>query len=264
MIWTRELEQLEAAMRAAGSEALRLAAEGFETIRKPDQSPVTSADLAVNRILHAQLLSAFPHDGWLSEESPDDAGRLQKDRVWVVDPIDGTKAFINRVPEFCISVALVEQGLPIVAAIYNPSTNELFSAIRGEGLRLNHESIDSRPTNAEHLPVIALGPWERQTGRFAALDSSTQHRPMLSIAWALALMACGRIDAVATFEPENEWDVAAGVLLIAEAGGTITDGSGQALIFNRPTPRYRGIIATSPCCPASLSRALASLVPASG
>lgn len=264
MKWTRELEQLEAAMRAAGSEALRLARDGFETIKKPDQSPVTSADLAVNDILHAHLLSAFPQDGWLSEESPDDPGRLQKDRVWVVDPIDGTKAFINRVPEFCISVALIEQGLPIVAAIYNPSTNELFSAIRGEGLRLNHESVDSRQINAGQPPVIALGPWERQTGRFAALDPSTQHRPMLSIAWSLALMACGRIDAVATFEPENEWDVAAGVLLIDEAGGTITDGSGQALTFNRPTPRYRGIIATSPCCLPSLGRELTNLIPPAG
>ena len=264
MGWTQELERLEEAIRAAGAEALRLAIDGFETIVKPDQSPVTSADLAVNRILHTHLLSAFPHDGWLSEESPDDAARLQKDRVWVVDPIDGTKAFINRVPEFCISVALIEHGHPIVAAIYNPSTNEFFSAIRGGGLRLNREPVVARQVNTGQRPVIALSPWERQVGRFTALDSFTQHRPMLSIAWALALMACGRIDAVATFEPENEWDVAAGVLLITESGGSMTDGRGQALTFNQPTPRYRGIIATSPCCPASLTQELASLVHTSG
>jgi myo-inositol-1(or 4)-monophosphatase len=260
MGWVRELEVLNDAIRAAGAEALRVAADGFETITKPDQSPVTSADLAVNDILHTQLLSAFPHDGWLSEESPDDPGRLRKDRVWVVDPIDGTKAFIKKVPEFCISVALIEEGHPIVAAIYNPSTDELFSAIRGEGLRLNHGPADARQDDAGQLPVMVLSPWERQIGRFATLDSLTQHRPMLSIAWSLALMACNRIDAVATFEPENEWDVAAGVLLINEAGGTITDGNGQALTFNRPTPRYRGIIAISPCCPDSLRRELASLV----
>lgn len=259
MGWTQELQRLEEAVRAAGAEALRLAVDGFEIIKKPDQSPVTSADLAVNDILHTQLLSAFPRDGWLSEESPDDAGRLQKDRVWVVDPIDGTKAFIKRVPEFCISVALVEHGRPIVAAIYNPSTDELFSAILGEGLRLNRAPVERRHAGAGQLPVIVLSQWERQIGRFTALDSTTQHRPMLSIAWALTLMACGRIDAVATFEPENEWDVAAAVLLINEAGGTITDGSGQALTFNRPTPRYHGIIATSPCCPASLRRELTSL-----
>jgi myo-inositol-1(or 4)-monophosphatase len=264
MGWTQEFEQLEVAMRAAGAEALRLAVAGFETIKKPDQSPVTSADLAVNHILHAHLLSAFPQDGWLSEESPDDAGRLQKDRVWVVDPIDGTKAFINRVPEFCISVALIEQGRPIVAAIYNPSTNEFFGATRGGGLRLNREPVEPRQVSGRQPPMIALSSWERQIGRFIALDAVTQYRPMLSIAWSLALTACGRIDAVATYEPENEWDVAAGVLLIDEAGGTITDGSGQELIFNRPTPRYRGIIATSPSCPASLTQELARLVPISG
>lgn len=263
MDWTRERDTLEAAMRAAGAEALRLAADGFEIIRKPDQSPVTSADLAVNEILHAHLLSTFPHDGWLSEESPDDPARLQKDRVWVVDPIDGTKAFINKVPEFCISVALIEHGHPLITAIYNPSTSELFTAIRGGGLRLNGEPVDFQEVSSGQRPVIALSPWERQIGRFTTLDSCTQHRPMLSIAWSLALMACGRIDAVATFEPENEWDVAAGVLLITESGGTITDGSGQALTFNRPTPRYRGIIATSPSCPASLTRELERLNPAS-
>lgn len=264
MEWTQELEQLETAIRTAGAEALRIAADGFKTIQKPDQSPVTSADLAVNNLLHAQLLSLFPGDGWLSEESPDDANRLQKDRVWVVDPIDGTKAFINRVPEFCISVALIEHGHPVVAAIYNPSTDELFSAVRGGGVQLNGKPVVSRQVSTGHLPVIVLSPWERQIGRFAPLDSVTQHRPMLSIAWSLALMACSRIDAVATFEPENEWDVAAAVLLVNEAGGTITDGSGQALTFNRPTPRYRGIIATSPCCPALLTRELANLVPVSG
>ncbi|HMS85635.1 MAG TPA: 3'(2'),5'-bisphosphate nucleotidase CysQ [Nitrospira sp.] len=264
MDWTQELELLEGTIRAAGAEALRLADDGFETIKKSDQSPVTSADLAVNRILHTHLLSVFPHDGWLSEESPDDAVRLQKDRVWVVDPIDGTKAFINKVPEFCISVALIEHGQPIVAVIYNPSTKELLSATRGGGLRLNRKLVDSLQPNTRQQPVIGLSSWERQIGRFAALEATTQYRPMLSIAWSLALMACGHIDAVATCEPENEWDVAAGVLLINEAGGTITDGSGQPLTFNRPTPRYRGIIATSPCCPDSLAQELSRLVPASG
>lgn len=263
MRWAQELERLATAVRTAGTEALRLATDGFETIQKPDQSPVTSVDLAVNDILHTHLLSAFPQDGWLSEESPDDPVRLQKDRVWVVDPIDGTKAFIKKVPEFCISVALIEHGHPIVAAIYNPSTDELFSAIRGEGLQLNRKPVESRQVSTGQRPIIALSSWEHQIGRFSALDSSTQNRPMLSIAWSLALMACGRIDAVATFEPENEWDVAAAVLLTNEAGGTITDGSGQALTFNQPTPRYRGIIATSPCCPPSLSLALTSLDPTS-
>lgn len=259
MGWEQELRILQEAIRIAGTEAVRLGADGFEIHTKADQSPVTSADLAVNHILQTRLLEAFPHDGWLSEESPDNRLRLQKSRVWVIDPIDGTKAFIRREPEFCISVALVEEGLPVVAAIYNPSTNELYAATRGGGLRLNEEPVFPHAHPLDHQPVIALSPWERRIGRFKTVEAQAVSRPMRSIAWALALAASGRIDAVATFEPENEWDVAAGALLIEEAGGTAYDGAGQALGFNRPTPRYHGIIAMSRHCPTSLARQLRSL-----
>lgn len=256
MAWDYELDVLIEAIRAAGAEALRLAVEGFETIKKLDHSPVTSADLAVNQILQSRLQSAFPLDGWLSEESPDDLDRLLKMRVWIVDPIDGTKAFIRGEPEFCISVALIEQGRPIVAAVFNPSTDELFSATRGGGLYLNDKPVTRQALYGDQLPVIAMSPWERQIGRFTSLEPHADSRPMRSIAWALALTAGGRLHGAATLEPENEWDVAAGALLITEAGGTLSDGSGLALTFNRPEPRYRGIIATSPQCPDALARQL--------
>ena len=122
----QELATLSDAMLRAGREALRLATEGFETHTKQDRSPVTSADLAVNRILRDSLSAAYPHDGWLSEETPDSSDRLNKKRVWIVDPIDGTRSFVRGLPEFCLSVALVDQGFPTVAAIYNPSTGEFF------------------------------------------------------------------------------------------------------------------------------------------
>src|SRR5512139_3694526 len=128
MAWDSERKVLIEAIRRAGAEALRFVVDGFETIRKADQSPVTSADLAVNEVLHSRLTSAFPQDGWLSEESPDGLDRLQKTRVWVVDPIDGTKAFINGEQEYCISVALIEHGRPVVAGLFNPATDELFTA----------------------------------------------------------------------------------------------------------------------------------------
>ncbi|MBH0209301.1 MAG: 3'(2'),5'-bisphosphate nucleotidase CysQ [Nitrospira sp.] len=217
---------------------------------------MTSADLAVNRILQDHLLELFPDDGWLSEESPDDPARLEKARVWVIDPIDGTKAFISREPEFCISVALVEQGRPVVAAIFNPSTNELFSARRGGGLLLNGEPALCQEHRTDRQPVVALSPWEHDIGRFTSLGAHAAARPMRSIAWALALAASGRIQAVATFESENEWDVAAGTLLIEETGGTMADGRGQRLEFNRPDPRYRGIVATHPACPDPVRRQL--------
>lgn len=252
MAWQYELDVLTAAIRAAGKEALRLAADGFETVQKADHSPVTSADLAVNRILQTQLQAAFPEDGWLSEESPDDLDRLQKARVWVVDPIDGTKAFIKGEPEFCISVALIEHGQPIVAAVFNPSVNELYTAIRGGGLYLNSESVLPSPIHANQKPVVALSPWEQQRGRFPLLDEVVICRPMRSIAWALALTAGGPIQGLATLEPENEWDVAAGALLIEESGGSVCDGSGRALAFNQTKPRYLGTIAISARCPEPL------------
>jgi myo-inositol-1(or 4)-monophosphatase len=259
MAWEHELRILSDVIRTAGAEALRFASHGFETHTKSDESPVTSADLAVNQILESHLLEMFPHDGWLSEESPDDSARLQKARVWVIDPIDGTKAFIRKEPEFCISVALVEEGLPVVAAILNPSTDELFAATRGGGLQLNHKPATLQERRVDRQPVIAISPWEQHLGRFQSVEAHATSQPMRSIAWALALAASGRIHAVATFESQNEWDVAAGSLLIEEAGGTMHDGGGQALEFNRSEPRYRGIIAISRHCPDLVVRQLQTL-----
>lgn len=253
-MWDRELGVLCEAMRLAGAEALRSASDGFEIHTKPDRSPVTSADLAIDRILHSHLLDAFPGDGWLSEESPDDPVRLQKPRVWVIDPIDGTKAFIRKEPDYCISAALVEDGRPVVAAVFNPLLNELFAATKGGGLLLNHEPVSLQEDRKDQTPVIAFSSWELEIGRFQSLETLATSKPMRSIAWALALAASGRIHAVATLEPENEWDVAAGVLLIEEAGGTVCDGSGQSLGFNRPVSRYEGIIAMHPSCPDPVAR----------
>ncbi|HZS12524.1 MAG TPA: inositol monophosphatase family protein, partial [Nitrospirales bacterium] len=133
----RELTVLTEALRDAGRRALEIQALGAEVTIKADHSPVTSADLEIDRLLHAVLQKAFPEDGWLSEESPESASRLQAKRVWVVDPIDGTKYFIDRVPEFGISVALVEGGEVQVGAVFNPATDELFTAARGRGAWLN-------------------------------------------------------------------------------------------------------------------------------
>lgn len=126
-----ELTILSQAMNEAGREVLRLAAAGFETFTKSDHSPVTSADLAVNQILHDRLATRFPEDGWLSEETADNEERLSRKRVWIVDPIDGTRSFVRGLPEFCLSVALVENGLPAVAAIFNPATGEFFQPFAG-------------------------------------------------------------------------------------------------------------------------------------
>jgi myo-inositol-1(or 4)-monophosphatase len=240
----RELELLQDAVRRAGARAIELARDGFDTHIKADRSPVTSADLEVNRLLHERLIGTFPDDGWLSEETPDSPIRLEKKRVWVVDPIDGTKAFVRGLPDFCISVALVEGDQPVVAAVLNPVMKELFTAARGQGVWLNGNPM--APARRAGQPVLLANPWELSTGRFAAAEESADCRPMHSIAYALALVAVGRADAALTFEREHEWDLAAGVLLIQEAGGTAMDGAGKPFRFNQPRPSMQGTVAVAP------------------
>lgn len=240
----RELAALVDAIRNAGAKVRELVEGRFEVYTKPDRSPVTTVDHEVNRILHEMQRREFPQDGWLSEESPDDPARLTNTRVWIVDPIDGTKALVNRMPEFCISAALIERNAPVVAAILNPSTDELFTAVRGRGLFLNNERVTLSPSH-EVDPLIMVNAWEFRKGRWSTLAATTRCRPMYSIANALALVAAGRVQAVLTIEPENEWDLAAGVLLIEESGGTISDAAGKAFTFNQPTPRLHGTIAVA-------------------
>jgi len=253
--FSHEHRTMVAAVRKAGARALELARSGFDVQTKKDRSPVTSADLEVNRLLHEMQREAFPDDGWLSEESPDDKTRLEKSRVWIVDPIDGTKAFVNRVPEFCISIALVEAGRPVVAAIFNPSTDELFTAIRGHGLLLNDQPVVVAPPPA-YPPIVMVNPWEQRQGRWEDLGRTMRLRPMYSIAHAMALVAAGQVQATITAEPENEWDVAAGCLLLEESGSIPTDVHGGAFRFNQPAPRFRGVIAVTATADRSLHATL--------
>jgi myo-inositol-1(or 4)-monophosphatase len=242
MVRNHELEVLRKAVRQAGQQALKLAAEGFETHIKKDRSPVTTADLAVNQILHEVLLAAFPHDAWLSEETPDDPRRLENKRVWIIDPIDGTKYFMRGVPQYAISVALVESHQPVVAAVYNPATDELFSAVRGMGAWLNGQPIHVTPAR-DGRPLILVNPPALERGVFRAIEAAAECRPMGSIAYTLALVSAGRADATLNLDGLNEWDVAGGVLLIQEAGGTVMDRNGSPLSFNQSNTTIRGILA---------------------
>jgi myo-inositol-1(or 4)-monophosphatase len=242
MVRNHELEVLRKAVRQAGQQALKLAAEGFETHIKKDRSPVTTADLAVNQILHEVLLAAFPHDAWLSEETPDDPRRLENKRVWIIDPIDGTKYFMRGVPQYAISVALVESHQPVVAAVYNPATDELFSAVRGMGAWLNGQPIHVTPAR-DGRPLILVNPPALERGVFRAIEAAAECRPMGSIAYTLALVSAGRADATLNLDGLNEWDVAGGVLLIEEAGGTVMDRNGSPLSFNQSNTTIRGILA---------------------
>ena len=216
----QELALLVEAVRKAGAKVRELVRDGFEVQTKPDRSPVTTVDHEVNRILYEMQRREFPQDGWLSEESPDDPARLTHQRVWIVDPIDGTKALINRLPEFTISAALIERGIPIVGAILNPSTDELFTAVRGGGLYLNGSRVTLAPPR-DFNAVIMISGKDFGTDRWSTLGDTTRCRPIYSIANAMALVAAGRVRAAFTVEPMNEWDLAAGVLLTPASLATL-------------------------------------------
>ena len=239
-----ELRVLVSSLTEAGGRLLHMAEQGFAVHTKSDLSPVTTADLEVNHLIHEAIRRHFPEDGWLSEEEPDDNARLQKKRVWILDPIDGTRAFIKNVPQFCIAAALVENGYPVIAAILNPATGELFTATRGGGIQLTGGALVSSPDEQKpERPVVLVNPWELQAGRFRSLAPQIECRPMGSIAYALALVATGRADAAITLTGGSEWDVAAGVLLVEESGGTVTDARGRRLRFNQADLRLHGTIA---------------------
>ncbi len=240
----RELTILRDAVLAAGRRVLELRRTGFDTRRKADRSPVTTADLEADRILRETLLGAFPGDGWLSEEAADDPIRLDRNRVWIVDPIDGTKYFMRGLPQFAVSAALVEDGTVAAAALFNPATEELFCAARGRGVTLNGAQVRSSPPG-DRLTVL-VNPPAMERGDFRAYEPYADCRPMGSIAYTLALVAAGRADATVNGERLNEWDVAAGVLLVQEAGGTVAGCGGEPLRFNRPDPSLHGILAAGP------------------
>lgn len=244
MDWSEERAIVQSAIREAGQAVWRMAQEGFETAQKANLDPVTTADLEANRILREILSGHFPAYGWLSEETRDDPTRLTKDRVWIVDPIDGTKEFVTRIPEFAVSVALVEQGSPVVSAIYNPAVDELYTSVRGQGTWCN-----GARTKAEHplstRPVILASRSEIKRGEFKPFEAKAEIRPVGSIAYKLALIAAGQADATFSLGPKNEWDIAAGVLLVQEAQGKVTDQTGHPFLFNQPQTLVNGIVATT-------------------
>ncbi|MBF0621867.1 MAG: 3'(2'),5'-bisphosphate nucleotidase CysQ [Magnetococcales bacterium] len=216
-----------------------------EVRHKSPDNPLTKADLEADRILHEILTQARPDYGWLSEETTDDASRLSKDRVWVVDPIDGTKEYIMGIPQFAVSVGLVENGLPIAAAVYNPAADELFSAARGQGITLNGKPIHTSSREELFGATCLASRSETKRGEWDQFKDELKVSTMGSIAYKLAVVACGRLDMTFTLTPKNEWDFCAGTLLVEEAGGQVTHKDGSPVSFNRTNPKVRSLLATN-------------------
>ncbi|MEN9208584.1 MAG: 3'(2'),5'-bisphosphate nucleotidase CysQ [Gloeomargarita sp. GMQP_bins_120] len=241
----RELAVVATALQAAGAAVQGVVQDGLQTTYKRGDDPLTQADLAANRVLQEQLLGAFPQDGWLSEETQDQEERLRRERVWVVDPIDGTRELVAGIPEYALSVALVVQGQPVLGGVYNPARDELFLGVVGQGVTYNGRSV-----RADHPlqqpPLVLASRSEVRRGEWTGFQSTLQVQVVGSIAYKLARVAAGQADATFSLGPKHEWDVAGGAALVMAAGGVVTDARGQALRFNQMPPLLPGIVATTP------------------
>jgi myo-inositol-1(or 4)-monophosphatase len=241
-----DLALIEQAAREAGAIARSYFGGHYKTWDKGKGQPVTDADIAIDRFLHDALLRARPDHGWLSEETRDDPARVGMRRVFVVDPIDGTVAFIKGRPHFAVAVAIVEDTRPIAAVVYNPVLDECFTALRGGGAAMN-----GAPIRASRQASIAgcrmLGDKAMFAHRGWSVAPNTPWPQMHietrnSIAYRMALVADGRFDAALALSAKCDWDLAAADLIVHEAGGLVTDHRGGTLHYNGAIPLQRTML----------------------
>ena len=238
-----DLERIREALQAAVSVVSSFVPGAVKADQKPSgRGPITEADLAADRVLREVLLREG--EGWLSEESTDDLSRLGKQRVWVVDPLDGTLEFVAGIPEWCVSVGLVESSRVVAGGITNPATGEIFLGSLESGLTYNGKPVRASVRTTLEGAVILASRSEVRRGEWEAFrDAPITLRPTGSVAYKLALVAAGLADATWTLTPKHEWDVAAGVALVQAAGGFVECLDESTPIFNNRSPRFSSLIA---------------------
>ncbi|MEK7866556.1 MAG: 3'(2'),5'-bisphosphate nucleotidase CysQ [Planctomycetota bacterium] len=258
MGFEREAAVAIAAAIQAASEIRALYRGTYEVREKGHGNPVTEADLRANEVLRDVLAREFPSYRWLSEESVKDAQAYGDEPTWVIDPLDGTADFVAGLPEFAVSVALVSEGRARVAAVVNPATGDAWSAREGGGATRN-----GRPTRVLQATDLAgetvlVSRSEHRRGDLAAYSPRLHLSPVGSIAYKLCLVASGEGAAVFTSHPRSLWDVAGGALVLAEAGGRVTDGEGRPIDFHPDRARVPRIIGAAPGVYEALSRVLST------
>ncbi len=250
-----------ALIRQAVREAGTIAREAFYACNskvwdKEKGHPVTDADIAVNNYLARTLKTARPDYGWLSEETRDDHSRHACPRTFVVDPIDGTRAFIDRSPHFTISVAIIQNGQTLVAALYNPITNEMYEALKGGGAQLNGHPIHVQPrTQLEGCRMVG---YPRKFRRLGWPDMNVSI--INSMAYRIARVASGAADATVAFTPKSDWDLAAAELIAREAGAIVTDLRGQAFRYDQQSTSEFGVICSGPVLHPLLLKRIAPMI----
>jgi len=240
------LERIERALGEAVGVLSQFGSGKVKADRKlSDGSLVTEADRSVNRVLHQFLLR--DQEGWLSEESSDDLERLNKHRVWVVDPLDGTREFIAGIPEWSITVAMVEDGRVIAGDVCNPATGEIFLGSKETGVTYNGKQAHASKKDRLEGAVVLASRSEVERGEWARFQkASFVIHPIGSVAYKLARVAAGLADATWTLSPKNEWDVAAGVALVEAAGGHAQFLPNSQPTFNNKSTLLPGLLACGP------------------
>jgi myo-inositol-1(or 4)-monophosphatase len=254
-LYSEEMAAAERAAREAGSIVMGMFKGKFDVQEKSKNNPVTTADLEANRKIRDIIQEKFPDDGWLSEEDKDSSRRLGLSRIWIVDPIDGTKEFIEGVPQFSVSIGFVVDGRPKVAVVYNPAEERFYRAEAGQGAYLNNRPIRVTAQNDIDGALLLVSRSEPRR-KFQVFVDRCEIQPIGSIAFRLAKVAGGDGDGTLTFRSIHEWDICAGVLLVEEAGGEVINGDGKTMMFNRPELRHRGVVAAN----ATLAHGLQDLV----
>lgn len=243
---TGDLDLLAEAAREAGEIALAHRARGLRIEAKPGGSPVTDGDLAVDAFLTERLRGARPDYGWLSEERADDAERLSRRQLFIVDPIDGTVAYMKNRPWWTVALAVIQDGAPVAAVVHAPALNETFAATKGGGATLN-----GRPIQASDV--------DRLEDASMLADAALLERPIWdepwpvmrlerrnSIAYRMALIGAGAFDAAIALGPKWDWDLAAGGLIASEGGAVTSDHGGRPHRFNRRVPQQASLVCAAP------------------
>lgn len=239
---------METAAKDAGAILLKYYKSHYDIRDKGYHNPVTTADYASDRFLKETLMDAYPDYGWLSEETADSPERHNKDRVWVVDPLDGTKEFIEGIPHFVVSIALVENSQPILGVLYNPITEELFAAEKGEGATLNGKSITcSKEINLANCVVLKSRSETRKGLWDPYKDKFKEFRSIGSVAYKLGLMSANKADLFVALRTKYEWDICAAHCIILESRAILLDLNGNDIRYNRENVVISpGIIAGNP------------------
>ena len=255
------LRRIQSALESARGILSRFTPGAIETEYKTGHDPVTEADRSVDAALRKELLQ--PGEGWLSEESADDLNRLDRERVWVVDPLDGTREFVTGIPEFCISVAMVYRGRPVAGGICNPATGEMITGSLENGVSLNGKPVRASRRESLNGAVVLASRSEVKRGEWAEFDGAVfKVTAMGSVAYKLGLVAAGIADATFTLTPKHEWDVAAGAALVQSAGGFVQTLEGQSLTCNQRSPLLSGLVACGPHLREELLQVIAERLPA--